>query len=196
MADFPSVPFTTMDMNSNTPTVVVKSINGLETRTQVSTQYFSFTANFTNLTDTQRRQIIGFLMKKRGSLQPFTIDLPAPFQDSSGNYSGTITVVTGSAGAFSVTATVTTSGAQVLKAGDFIKFSGHNKLYMVTDDATAVGTNVTINLFPALRTSVATNTITHKDVPMYVKCGNDQFGYRADTNLYSSFDIDFIEVIQ
>jgi hypothetical protein len=198
MADFPSVEFTALELSSNTPTIVTTSISGLEQRSQVRTQYFNFTASFQNLSDAERREIMGFLMSKRGSLTPFSIDLPSPFNNSTGAYTGTITVTVGAAGATSVTATVA-SNVVIVKAGDFIKFSGHNKLYMVTADATASAGTVSISLFPALRTSAVSNTITHKTVPMYVRCSTDQLGFSAGAvggDGYNSIDIDFVEVIQ
>lgn len=197
MADFPSVDFSAMELSSNTPTIVTTSLSGLEQRAQVATQYFSFTASFQNLSDAERRQIMGFLMGKRGNLTAFSIDLPSPFNNSTGAYTGTITVTAGASGATSVTASVA-SNVLIVKAGDFIKFSGHNKVYMVTADATASSSTVTINLFPALRTSVASNTVTHKTVPMYVRCSADQIGFSAGAvggDGYNSIDIDFVEVI-
>jgi hypothetical protein len=195
MADFPSVAFTTMEVRNNTPTIVTTSISGLENRTQVGTQYWGFTATFQNLSDAERRQIMGFLMTKRGSLYPFTINLPEPFEDSTGNYAPSFTASTGAAGATTVTATILTSGANVFKSGDFVTFSNHKKLYMVTADATASGTALTFTVFPALRTSVAAATVTHKNVEMYVKCSSDQLSFSSDPNLFASMDIDFVEVI-
>lgn len=200
MADFPSVPFTALNLNSNTPTVVTKSLSGLEQRNQVSTQYFNFTADFNNISDAERRQIIGFLMSKRGSLLPFTIDLPEPFQDSSGTLNLIINVTASTAGSTAVTIQFSSVVAgTVLKAGDFVKFSGHNKVYMVTDDVSANTSGLqsrTLNIFPALRQTATSNSVTHKNVPMYVKCTTDQFGFNSDPNLYSSFSLDFTEVIQ
>lgn len=197
MADFPSVDFTALELSSNTPTIVTTSLSGLEQRSQVATQYFNFTANFQNLSDAERRQIMGFLMSKRGNQTAFTIDLPAPFRDSTGAYTGTITVTAGASGALSVTATVA-SNVLIVRAGDFVKFSGHNKVYMVTADATASALSVSINLFPALRTSVVGNTVTHKTVPMFVRCSSDSIGFSAESSGgdgYNSLDIDFVEVI-
>jgi hypothetical protein len=196
MADFPAVSFSSLELSSNTPTIVTTSINGLENRTQVSTQYWSFTADFQNVSDNERRQILGFLMKRRGNLNPFTIDLPDVINDSSSGFTGTITAITASAGVTTVTATTSASGVTALKAGDFFKFGNHNKVYMATDDAVASGTSVTINFFPALRTAQSSGSLTHNNVPLYVRCTNDQFTFATDPNLFGSFSIDFVEVIQ
>jgi hypothetical protein len=134
-------------------------------------------------------------MNKRGALNSFTIDLPEPFRDSSGNQATNITSVSGAAGAVSITATGVASNTTILKAGDFIHFSNHSKVYMVTSDAVSSGTNVTINIFPALRTGIAGATLIHKDVVMKVRTNSETFGFSSDPTLYSDMDLTFIEVI-
>lgn len=195
MADFPDIPFNSLNLTSNTPTIITKSISGLENRQQVGTQFWSFSARFSSLTDAERRQIMGFLMSKRGPFANFTIDLPEPFRDSSGNQVANITNLTGAAGATSVSSTSVLTDTLILKAGDFVYFANHSKVYMVTSDATSSGTSVTINLFPALRQGVGGSSLIHKDVIMKVRCTNEGFGFNSDPTLYSDIDMDFVEVI-
>lgn len=196
MPSFPSVDFTDCSVSSNTPTLVTKSINGVEERATIAGQYWTVGATFRNLSDSERRQIIGFIMKSRGPYSTFDLTLPTTLDDSTGNYTGTITVATATAGNLSFTATVSASNTLILKAGDFIKFSNHNKVYMVTDDATSVGTNLTVSLYPAIRTSAtSSHTVTHKNVPMTVRFATDNIPFSLDQKLFSSVDIDFIEVL-
>lgn len=196
MPSFPSVDFTDCSVSSNTPTLVTKSINGVEERATISSQYWTVGATFRNLSDSERRQLIGFIMKSRGPYSTFDLTLPTTLDDSTGNYTGTITVATATAGNLSFTATVSASNTLILKAGDFIKFSNHNKVYMVTDDATSVGTNLTVSLYPAIRTSAtSSHTVTHKNVPMTVRFATDNIPFSLDQKLFSSVDIDFIEVL-
>ena len=196
MPSFPSVDFTDCGISSNTPTLVTKSINGVEERATIAGQYWTVGATFRNLSDSERRQLIGFIMKSRGPYSTFDLTLPTTLDDSTGNYTGTITVATATAGNLSFTATVSASNTLILKAGDFIKFSNHNKVYMVTDDATSVGTNLTVSLYPAIRTSAtSSHTVTHKNVPMTVRFATDNIPFSLDQKLFSSVDIDFIEVL-
>jgi len=196
MPDFPSVDFTACNVQTVTPTLVTKTINGLEERAAVAGQYFVVNAQFSNVSDQERRQLLGFIMKSRGPFSTFNLYLPSTIDESTGSYTGTITVATATAGLTSCTATVSASNTLILRAGDFIKFSNHNKVYMVTDDATSVGTNLTVNLFPAIRTSAtSSHTITHKNVPMTVRFGSDNYTVSIDQNLYGSMDIDFVEVL-
>jgi hypothetical protein len=197
MADFPSVAFSTIELTSNTPTLISKSLSGLEQRAQVAGQFFSFVANFQSITEDERRQIMGFLMSKQGPYNSFTIALPEPIKDSTGVYSGTITATSGTAGSASFTASV--SGANnslILKSGDLIKFSNHNKVYMCTSNAISNGSGVlTINLFPSLRSNVSGLVVTHKNLEISVRLGSDTFGFSMAQEFFSSFDLDFVEVL-
>jgi hypothetical protein len=190
------VDFTDCSISSNTPTLVTRSINGVEERATIAGQYWSVAATFRNISDSERRQLLGFIMKSRGPYSTFDLTLPTTLDDSTGNYTGTITVATATAGNLSFTATVSASNTLILKAGDFIKFSNHNKVYMVTDDATSVGTNLTVNVYPAIRTSAtSSHTVTHKNVPMTVRFATDNIPFNLDQKLFSSVDIDFVEVL-
>lgn len=196
MPSFPSVDFTDCSISSNTPTLVTRSINGVEERATIAGQYWTVAATFRNISDSERRQLLGFIMKSRGPYSTFDLTLPTTLDDSTGNYTGTITVATATAGNLSFTATVSASNTSILKAGDFIKFSNHNKVYMVTDDATSVGTNLTVNVYPAIRTSAtSSHTVTHKNVPMTVRFATDNIPFNLDQKLFSSVDIDFVEVL-
>lgn len=196
MPSFPSVDFTDCSISSNTPTLVTRSINGVEERATIAGQYWTVAATFRNISDSERRQLLGFIMKSRGPYSTFDLTLPTTLDDSTGNYTGTITVATATAGNLSFTATVSASNTLILKAGDFIKFSNHNKVYMVTDDATSVGTNLTVNVYPAIRTSAtSSHTVTHKNVPMTVRFATDNIPFNLDQKLFSSVDIDFVEVL-
>jgi hypothetical protein len=192
---FPSVPFAAVNFRAITPTIVNKSLSGIENRSQVASSYFAFTASFQNMTDSQRRQIIGFLMGQRGNLTPFTIALPDTLNDSSGGYSGTISSASATAGTFTATGTVSSSNALILKAGDLIQFGNHTKIYMVTSDATSVGTSLTINLFPAIRTTVSSGAIAHTALEMTVRCTNDQIEHTIGRDMFANFDLDFEEVL-
>ena len=196
MADFPSTPFSNLTLTSNVPTLITRSLNGREERAQIATQFWSFSASFSNLTDTQRRQLLGFIMSKRGAYSSFTIELPDTLDDSSGAYTGTITTTTATAGALSFTATVASNNTLILRSGDMIKFANHDKVYMVTADATSTGAGgLTVSLFPAIRTTSNTVVVTHKTVPITVRFGSQEYSFQMAQELFGSFDLDFIEVI-
>ena len=89
-----------------------------------------------------------------------------------------------------------------LKAGDFIKFNGHTKVYMVVADATADGSNeATLTIEPPLISSLANDeTVSYDNIPFTVHLTNDiqEFGVVGsdkDGNLLYQFEIDVEESI-
>jgi hypothetical protein len=78
---------------------------------------------------------------------------------------------TASAGDTSVTVDGMTG---TLKAGDFIKFNGHSKVYMVVADATASAGSATLTIEPPLRENLSDNeVITYDGVEFTVRLTND-----------------------
>jgi hypothetical protein len=194
---FPYIP-ATMQVTSNTPQIVTRSLSGFEQRAQVSSQYFSFTGSYSNFTIADSKRAMGAIMANRGSFNTFALTLPDDLKNTSSGYAGTVTNPTGAAAATSVTATVTwTSGTvPILRAGDLIKFSNHNKTYMVTADVNATSTTVTINFFPGLRTAQTTaGSVTVNNVAPTVRLATDQFDVGLGNDLFGNFSIDFIEVV-
>ena len=92
---------------------------------------------------------------------------------------------------------MTVSTSNILRAGDFIKFSDHTKVYMVTEDVTSDGSGeATLNFHPAAVQAIATNsTISIASVPFNVSFQDDvrEFGTNY-SNLYS-YEIALIEVV-
>ncbi len=194
---FPNVTATNITFQSVTPTIVLRAINGREQRTQTGSQYFTFTATFSNLSEADGKTLLGFIGEVRGNLTSFTLTFPdySNIGDSSGAYSGTINC-TATAGATTVSATSSaTSGTNVFKPGDLIKFSSHDKVYLVTNTVNATtGGALSINISPPLRAN-ASGTVTHKSVPVTVRLAEDINGFNMDPTFFSSYDLKFIEVL-
>jgi hypothetical protein len=102
-----------------------------------------------------------------------------------------------SAGATSITLGGTGTGT--LKAGDFIKFANHDKVYMVVADQADISTG-TLTIEPPLTTAVSSSTIVYDNVPFTVYLTNDiqEFGVVGndkDGNLLYQFEIDLEEAL-
>ena len=89
-----------------------------------------------------------------------------------------------------------------LKAGDFVKFASHNKVYMVVADATADGSNeATITIEPPLITALADDSVvTYDNVPFTVHLINDiqefgTVGADKDGNVLYQFELDVEETL-
>lgn len=103
--------------------------------------------------------LFAFAVSQRGEYGTFTF-VPAVFGYGLGSIGSSAPLVKGAdQTGRSVTTDNWQAGATMI-AGDFIRFNGHTKVYMVTADATADGSgNMTLAIEPALYESPADNEI-------------------------------------
>ena len=65
-------------------------------------------------------------------------------------------------------------GAGRFKAGDFLKFASHDKIYMVVSDVTSSSNTATVTIEPPLITALADNSaVTYDNVPFTVHLTSD-----------------------
>lgn len=194
---FPSITPTDISFSSVNPTRITRTLNGIEQRGASAGQYFTITATFDSLNESEQRQIYGYIKSKSGPLDAFLFTLPDYIGDSTGSYTGGIAVSGSTApiGATSITVNTTGSVFPSLKQGDLISFANHTKVYTITSDVNTPGT--TISFYPALRAAVpATTVVNHKNVQVWVRFASDNLEFRVGTNNYGTFTLDFVEVLQ
>ena len=192
--------FETMGIKSLQDTIISKSLSGKKLSRQIDNQRFGFTAS---IIVGKRSDIYGelmaFIMKQRSQKENFTI-IPPEVEDARGNVSGTVLVN----GTHAIGDTTIDIDAMTgtLKAGDFIKFASHSKVYMVIADATADGSNeATITIEPPLRTALVDDSVvTYDNIPFTVHLTNDiqEFGVvgaDGSGNLLYKFEIDVEEAV-
>mgnify|MGYP001361599143 FL=1 len=192
--------FETMGIKSLQDTIISKSLSGKKLSRQIDNQRFGFTAS---IIVGKRSDIYGelmaFIIKQRSQKENFTI-IPPEVEDARGNVSGTV-LVNGTHAIGDTTIDID-GMTGTLKAGDFVKFASHNKVYMVVADATADGSNeATITIEPPLRTALADDSVvTYDNVPFTVHLTNDiqEFGVvgaDGSGNLLYKFEIDVEETV-
>lgn len=138
--------------------------------------------------------VYSFIVKQDGQYGSFTV-VPPVVASTRGTASGTITVnATHAAG---VLACTTTGGTGTLKKGDLIKFSNHDKVYMLTEDLNLDESTVdTVNFYPNLVTGITnTTTITYTNVPLKVYLDTDQQKYIAQADGTYKYEITVNEEI-
>jgi len=188
--------FGTLGIKSIQTTIVSKSVNGKKLARQIDSQRFGFTVQIiTAKRSDVYGELMAFIIKQRSGKENFTI-VPPEIEDARGTASGT-PHGTASAGATSITLGGTGTGT--LKAGDFIKFANHDKIYMVVADQSDISTG-SLTIEPPLRTAVANSNITYDNVPFTVYLTNDiqDFGVSgADNsgNLYYEYQFDVEEAL-
>ena len=192
--------FETMGIKSLQDTIISKSLSGKKLSRQIDNQRFGFTAS---IIVGKRSDIYGelmaFIIKQRSQKENFTI-IPPEVEDARGNVSGTV-LVNGTHAIGDTTINID-GMTGTLKAGDFVKFASHNKVYMVVTDATADGSNeATITIEPPLRTALVDDSVvTYDNVPFTVHLTNDiqEFGVvgaDGSGNLLYKFEIDVEETV-
>jgi len=188
--------FGTLGIKSMQSTIISKSVNGKKLSRQIDNQRFGFTVQIiTAKRSDVYGELMAFIMKQRSGKENFTI-VPPEIEDARGTASGTPNG-TASAGATSITLGGTGTGS--LKAGDFIKFASHDKVYMVVEEQNDISTG-TLTIEPPLRTAVSSSDIQFDNVPFTVYLKNDiqDFGVSGvdkDGNLHYEFQFDVEETL-
>ena len=175
-------------------TIISKSVSGKKLARQIDGQRWGFTARIiTAKRSDVYGELMAFIVKQRSGKENFTI-IPPEVEDARGTASGTPNG-TASAGATSITLGGTGTGT--LKAGDFIKFANHNKVYMVVADQSDISTG-SLTIEPPLTTAITSEDITYDNVPFTVHLTNDiqEFGVVGadkDGNALYQFEFDVEE---
>jgi len=195
--------FGTFGIKSIQNTIISKTISGKKLCRQIDGQRFSFTVQ---IVTAKRSDVYGelmaFIMKQRSQKENFTI-IPPEIEDARGNESGTVLVN----GVHAVGDTTIAldgfagDGAGRFKAGDFIKFASHTKVYMVVSDVTSSSNASTVTIEPPLVATLADDSVvTYNNVSFTVYLTSDiqEFGVSGadkDGNLYYEYQFDVEEAL-
>ena len=198
-----SAGFETMGIKSVQNTIISKSLSGKKLSRQIDNQRFGFTAR---IIVGKRSDIYGelmaFIIKQRSAKENFTI-IPPEVEDARGVETGTL-AVNGSHTAGDTTIAIDGFAADTanrLRVGDFIKFNGHTKVYMVVADVTSSSGAATVTIEPPLVSSLADDeTVSYDNIPFTVHLTNDiqEFGVVGadkDGNLLYQFELDVEEAL-
>ena len=193
--------FETMGIKSIQNTIISKSVSGKKLTRQIDNQRFSFSVRIiTGKRSDVYGDLMAFIVKQRSGKENFTI-IPPEIEDARGNETGTVLVN----GVHAVGDTTITcdafagDGASRFKAGDFLKFASHDKVYMVVSDVTSSSNAATVTIEPPLLVALADDSVvTYDNVPFTVHLTNDiqEFGVAGadkDGALLYQFEFDVEE---
>ena len=196
-----SAAFETMGILSKQDTIISKSLSGKKLSRSIDNQRFAFTAS---IIIGKRSDIYGelmaFIIKQRSGKENFTI-IPPEVEAARGVETGTL-AVNGSHTAGDTTIAIdgfAAATANRLRTGDFIKFNGHTKVYMVVADVTSSSGAATVTIEPPLVSSLSDDeAVTYDNVPFTVHLTNDiqefgAIGADKDGNLLYKFEFDVEE---
>jgi hypothetical protein len=196
---FPSSPkASSISINSQQNTIISTTTSGRRQARQIDGQRFGIRVNFPTMSRSEFAPIIAFIMKQRSQLESFNYVVPtvSTLQGSA----STVISTTGShaAGVTSINLTgMTASQSGIFKAGDFIRFTGQNKVYMVISDVSSNGSGVgTMTIEPPLRSSLSTGTVLiYSNVDFTVGLISDVQEFNVGTENLFNYQVDLIEVL-
>ena len=195
--------FGTLGIKSIQNTLISKSDSGKRLVRQIDGQRFAFSVQIVTATRSDvYGELMAFIMKQRSRKETFTI-IPPEIEDARGNETNTV-LVNGSHAVGDTTIAMDghhNDNPHAFKAGDFIKFASHSKVYMVVADVQASSNASTVTIEPPLIATVADDSVvTYDNVPFTVYLTSDiqEFGVSGadkDGNLYYEYQFDVEEAL-
>ena len=178
---FPASPsFQAVNFKLNTPSQVTETNSGKVRRTGYGVSYYSFDVVYPQLTPVDAGTVTGFVAQTFGPQFSFEIVLPEISYTKSTNPPATVPAVaaadtgigaTNQIGAKVVKLTNCGANKRVLAAGDFFKFSNHNKVYMCVSPCDSNSSGAATLYFSGSLVSAitqSTTTLTLTAVPFTV----------------------------
>ena len=183
----PNKGYKALDWQSNTTSRVTTSVSGKVQRIKTGAQHWSFKLQSPGMTRAEFMSDYSFLVQLDGQAIAFTI-VPPEIGSARGTATGTLTNdATVAAGQ---SACQTDGGSGTRLKGDLIKFSNHDKVYMVVADKTISGTNDAISFYPPLTTGITSSTtVTYDNVPVKVYMDKDELRFITQTDGSYKYEI-------
>ncbi len=192
----PTTPvFNAMNFKDESNTLISISDSGRRFSRKIDNQRWKFTCKYVNLSRAEFAPILAFITKQRGAKETFTVS-PPKIKDALGSETTTISVN----GIHAVgDSTIAIDGfnadsAGSLKAGDFLKFASHTKVYMVVSDVTPSSNAATVTIEPPLIEALANDsTVTYDDVSFTVYLEGTVQTYDLGINDLYNYEFDVCE---
>jgi hypothetical protein len=190
--------FSSMKFTSLQPTLVSVSHSlTRQSRSRGGAQRWGIEATYPpNLLRAELAPIFAFALKQRGQWDTFTLTPPALWATARGIATGTPKIKGASqAGRNVITDGWTATQTGILLEGDFLKFAGHSKIYMVVDNANSNGSGeATLVIEPALMATPEDNEdIVVTSVPFTVALASDVREFSIDDASFHEFKVSFVE---
>jgi len=186
------------NFTSNRPNNTAYTLSGKRSIKQFAAQYFSFSVQMPPMKQSDFQQFYAFLVKQKGSFEDFTFEYPL---DNLGADKGETDILANGVQAIG-DSTIAMDGFSVstddvLKGGDLIKFSGHNKVYMVTGDVNSNASGqATVSIEPPLQAALADNeAVTVNKPSLTVALVQDDVLYSTDAAGFFTLSFDVREVL-
>jgi hypothetical protein len=179
-----------INITSVQPNLVTETRSGRRQVRSIGGQRWSLTASYNPMTRAEFMPVYAFILAQKGQFETFQI-VPAVVGSTSGTATGSVT--TSGSAALGATSISLTGLTGVLKAGDFIKFANHSKVYMLTADRSGNGS---VAIQPQLVAAVGSGVaVTYNSVPFTVRLNNDLQQYRLSGYERYTYEVDMVEAL-
>ena len=187
--------FNALSFQDEVNTLISVSDSGRRFARQIDNQRWKFTCKYVNLSRAEFAPIFAFITKQRGSKETFTIT-PPNLKNALGSETTTISV-NGSHTAGDTTIAIdgfNADDAGSLKAGDFLKFASHTKVYQVVSDVTPSSNAATVTIEPPIIEALANDsTVTYDSVAFTVYLTSSVQSYSMGINNLYNYEFDVCE---
>ena len=187
--------FNALSFKDEVNTLISVSDSGRRFARQIDNQRWKFTCRYVNLTRAEFAPIFAFITKQRGSKETFTIS-PPNLKNALGSETTTISV-NGAHTAGDNTIAIdgfNADAAGSLKAGDFLKFASHTKVYQVVSDVTPSSNAATVTIEPPIIEALANDsTVTYDSVAFTVYLTSSVQSYSMGINNLYNYEFDVCE---
>ena len=187
--------FNALSFQDEVNTLISLSDSGRRFARQIDNQRWKFTCRYVNLTRAEFAPIFAFITKQRGSKETFTIS-PPNLKNALGSETTTISV-NGAHTAGDNTIAIdgfNADAAGSLKAGDWISFAGHTKVYQVVSDVTPSSNAATISISPPIIEALGNNeVVTYDSVAFTVYLTSSVQSYSMGINNLYNYEFDVSE---
>lgn len=192
-----SPPFKGINLRMNDPTTFFRAQNARRIVRKAGGQYWMLTLSYPPLKRDEFSPVLAAVVKAQGRYQTFTV-IPPNLATPQGTQTSDTTVSATTAVGNTFIPISGAGASATFKAGDVLKFSNHNKVYMITDDVIADGSgNATLEIIPPLieEVVITTTTVKHSDVPFTVSLSNDVQEIQTNVSGFYSYELDVEEAI-
>jgi hypothetical protein len=186
------------NFTSNRPNNTAYTLSGKRSIKQFAAQYFSFSVQMPPMKQSDFQQYYAFLVKQKGSFEDFTFEYPLDNLGADKNETDILANGVQAIGDSTIAMDgFSISTDDVLKGGDLIKFSGHDKVYMVTGDVNSNASGqATVSIEPPLQAALADNEAVTVNKPSFtVALVQDDVLYSTDAAGFFTLSFDVREVL-
>jgi len=186
MATLPSeFKIASAEISNNVPITETDSRSLIRIQRKTGGQRWEMRLGSTRLNLEELKPILGALSGIRNSMSTIEIAIPV-YSDSL--VSTKTAAASGAIGATSITINSTTSMA----VGDYFKFAGHSKVYMVT----GITSGSIFTFFPNLQRAVSSSEVlTFDGVQFTMRLTGDPIVFNATNQNITSIEIDLVEAL-